>query len=641
MTRLFNKVRGVFCFIILSFLFGSCGNGSNSELGPAYLLGEIQGDLAPQVQEFLNPSPWTGQSDGALIMQADAVASLTPDQINDLSTLVKNGHPVILIETGQTQIEALHSLTGTFPPISLINDDHFDVYIAGESQAGIRAGVVAPFSETSLPESEESKFERVKGVVSAVLTGLQVNPSGLSSQVLAQTTGPISLDTNNLPFQLTQSYSMPAEWSTCTNVKTKGCQDTVLVQVSAWMVYCETCAQTPGQPTDYFIMEVSPNVNTAGCKGVVPGSSASKNRSAGYWLRQFNSSAQVPGASDSDLTINLGPAGQGGYSPQDANPTATITQGTTWSLTGSGTAGPKNNFLNFGGGVSFVNQTTTTYQALTTEANIGNTSNGDTLNTASWTYDSWNYVNNTIRPSNHACGGPGLEIDKALPNIIYGGAFNVTQTWVWQAQSTIRQQFSSQGYLPVNVNNSMLLGWTFYKGDRACDNPNENEYYGLPPGNLTPVTDNSLGLEFDGGCGTSTLFGTIPLGHGGPMLSNPYYPIFNPGNQDNDNGNPGIPYLFSTFQVNVPFAPIPSTPTVSEISPTSGSPGTEVTITGTGLSGTTGVFFGGTAATGFSVVNDSTVTAIAPDQPAGTTTAIINIQTDFGIAQGPTFTYSN
>lgn len=317
-----------------------------------------------------------------------------------------------------------------------------------------------------------------------------------------------------------------------------------------------------------------------------------------------------------------------------------MTQGTTWSLTGSGTAGPKNNYLTFGGGVSFVNQTTTTIQAITTEPNIGSTTDGSTLNTASWTYDSWNFVNATIRPGNHACGGGGLQVDKALPDIIYGGPFNITQTWVWQAQPSVREQFAAGG-LPVQVTNSMLLGWTFYNGGLRCGagvGP-----YELPSGALTSVVGQSpsAGLTFDAGCDTATPFGTIPLGHGGEGQAFPGVPFYNPGPQNNDDGNPGEPNQFPIWQISLPFAPYVTAPTVSGLTPTSGPAGTEVTITGSGFEGATGVFFGGVAATAFTVVSDATITAIAPAQQEGVTSAIVDVQNVVGITAGPTFTYSD
>ncbi len=60
-------------------------------------------------------------------------------------------------------------------------------------------------------------------------------------------------------------------------------------------------------------------------------------------------------------------------------------------------------------------------------------------------------------------------------------------------------------------------------------------------------------------------------------------------------------------------------PSVTSLSPSSGpvSGGTSVTITGTGLSGTTAVAFGATPATSFSVVNATTITATAPAGSAG------------------------
>jgi IPT/TIG domain/Cysteine-rich secretory protein family len=76
----------------------------------------------------------------------------------------------------------------------------------------------------------------------------------------------------------------------------------------------------------------------------------------------------------------------------------------------------------------------------------------------------------------------------------------------------------------------------------------------------------------------------------------------------------GTPYTWS-FRVG-PFAP-----SVTGVSPSAGPAGsaTAVTITGTGFgSGVTGVKFGTTSAATFSVVNDTTVTAVSPAHVAGT-----------------------
>jgi len=60
-------------------------------------------------------------------------------------------------------------------------------------------------------------------------------------------------------------------------------------------------------------------------------------------------------------------------------------------------------------------------------------------------------------------------------------------------------------------------------------------------------------------------------------------------------------------------------PAVTSISPTSGptSGGTSVTIKGTNFSGATRVLFGTVAATSFSVVSSTKITAVAPAQASG------------------------
>ena len=65
--------------------------------------------------------------------------------------------------------------------------------------------------------------------------------------------------------------------------------------------------------------------------------------------------------------------------------------------------------------------------------------------------------------------------------------------------------------------------------------------------------------------------------------------------------------------------------TLSSVSPSSGaaSGGTGVTLTGVGLTGASGVTFGGSAATSVNVVNSTTVTAVTPAHAAGAVDVVI------------------
>jgi hypothetical protein len=88
----------------------------------------------------------------------------------------------------------------------------------------------------------------------------------------------------------------------------------------------------------------------------------------------------------------------------------------------------------------------------------------------------------------------------------------------------------------------------------------------------------------------------------------------------------------------------PSGPTVSSFTPSSGSPGSAVTISGSGFTGATAVTFNGTVAT-FTVVSDSAITATVPTSattgpiavttPAGTGTS----QGSFTVTSSPSSSY--
>jgi hypothetical protein len=85
---------------------------------------------------------------------------------------------------------------------------------------------------------------------------------------------------------------------------------------------------------------------------------------------------------------------------------------------------------------------------------------------------------------------------------------------------------------------------------------------------------------------------------------------------------------------------IAATPTVTSISPNSGSTagGGSVTITGTNFTSTTSVTFGGGAATSVTVVNDTTITAVTPAHAAGAVDVVITTPAGSGTATSG-FTY--
>ncbi|MGJ4844988.1 IPT/TIG domain-containing protein [Leifsonia sp. Le1] len=87
------------------------------------------------------------------------------------------------------------------------------------------------------------------------------------------------------------------------------------------------------------------------------------------------------------------------------------------------------------------------------------------------------------------------------------------------------------------------------------------------------------------------------------------------------------------------FDAAPVAPTITSLTPTHGpeAGGTVVTITGTGFTGATGVTFGGTAGTGFTVVNDTTITVTTPAHAPGATDVVV--QSPNGNSAPGTFTF--
>lgn len=82
--------------------------------------------------------------------------------------------------------------------------------------------------------------------------------------------------------------------------------------------------------------------------------------------------------------------------------------------------------------------------------------------------------------------------------------------------------------------------------------------------------------------------------------------------------------------------PPPLPPVVTTFSPTSGSPGTAVTITGTDFSGVSSVTFGGTAAASYTVNSTTSITAIVGSGSSGS----VAVTTASGTGSRAGFTYS-
>src|ERR1700743_551479 len=93
--------------------------------------------------------------------------------------------------------------------------------------------------------------------------------------------------------------------------------------------------------------------------------------------------------------------------------------------------------------------------------------------------------------------------------------------------------------------------------------------------------------------------------------------------------------------VNAANPPAPAAPAVASISPSSGpvAGGTSVTLTGTGLTGATGVTVGGVAATGLQVASDTSLTFTTPASAAAP--AAVVVTTPAGVSgSATTFTFS-
>jgi uncharacterized repeat protein (TIGR03803 family) len=214
----------------------------------------------------------------------------------------------------------------------------------------------------------------------------------------------------------------------------------------------------------------------------------------------------------------------------------------------------------------------------------------------------------------------------------YGTLFKITKSGTYSVLHVFDATHGSSPWpTPMQHTNGTIYGLTTFGG-----NPNTNGgvFYslavGIPPFvSLMPASSTvgqTIEILGDGLTGTSgVMFGSASASF--TVVSDTYMTAV-------------VPALGTTGTVTVttPSVTLKSKqvfkvlPVISSFSPTSGPVGTQVTVTGTGLTGTKKVMFGGVNAAAFTVNSSTQVTATVP---TGAVTGKVTISTASGSATSP------
>lgn len=633
----------------------------------SYTHGKIDGELAKQLVKVFSPKKWRGETDGPVLLSGASLGTLTGDQKAALKTILKEGHAVLITGVTQEQLERAHALIAQkHPSITLSGTTPAELYVLAYPEQRVRTLAIRSVSPGRLPWDIEKRYA---GHAKAVAEWFQEHVRGTQSVAMATAAAGESdynilpTDSTQFPFMHSDQYEMAAYYNgTCKT--TDSCLNIVKTNLYAWTLH-NAVPSGAEQPTDYVVARLTGDINVSDCVLPLGGDG---DRFAGYWLQQANLSAHIP-----DRTVGgyrlLNGVLLGDTAPGNADYNVTVNKGVSLSFGAQGTIGSSAGFsgakpsaevsrsLGFNFGVSYTNEKQTNYQAMETIAKVP----ADPLNPSKvlWTWDSWRFVNDYIKPNNHACGGPGL-LKENLPPIIYGGGLSASEAsqaeFVWALRPEVRGALGTNvndgyTYLPVQVDTSMLLGWGFFWQDigycAESDTSATGYHYkvggksidivGTTSSPLNTAPNNTAlyagnGLAFDSGCGTAVIFGTIPLGDR----------LACEGNSPPCT-NRGPPFAFEPMEVMIPLAPDPRMMTLTGIEPTSGPMGAKITLRGTALNTATYVYIGGEKAPASLNFVDGipVITTVAPslNYPAGYTVGI-TVQNAIGFSDEFDFTYT-
>jgi hypothetical protein len=546
----------------------------------AYVHGKLDGLLADHLLAVLQPVKWRGETNGPVLLAGKNARKLDGAQLKRLLAVYAAGQPIVLTNATKEHVKALMNKLGQPVPVELRPPyDHFDYYAYANSAFGSKVFTMLPpipvTSQQLTPlgkETDLEKLQRAQELVQWIKLDVQQSVQTGGKPSGAQGTGSEILDivAGVKAWEVKTQYPVTYYWGSC-GFETN-CTNNYQVYFDAWPVYSAS-NDTPGgtQPTDFFVTQLSANLNASGCWDAYQkysgGTLDNQDQISAFWVRQYQFTASVPQAppwTASDLAVD-----PQSYNPQTSDPNVSVQEGTTWSIGGSGTVGPGATAVGFSASATFSTSTTYQYQALKTIANVG----GSDSTQASWTYDAWDFVRSAF--DNHNCSLPDLAGASLEADVITDATFSPTMTYVWNASKNVRQAYNS-GTLPVTYDLGVQLGWAYYPVDSTCTGGGSDETpYPVQSASLESFnalrvnnTDTSA-LIYAAGCSPQSLlnYGTVPLG---PT-----------SNQDWDNGNPGTPYTLP-LSVNVPFAPTVAPPALDSVLPNSGKQGTQVKAVLTG-----------------------------------------------------------
>ena len=183
-------------------------------------------------------------------------------------------------------------------------------------------------------------------------------------------------------------------------------------------------------------------------------------------------------------------------------------------------------------------------------------------------------------------GGEVVSLNTLCPD----GSFSESAARAWQLSVTAVQDVESE--------NSLQLFLIDHEGEKAT-------------ATFYPKTDSAKAPQGRGWEGTVTIALPDTIGNG----TIGQYATF----------TAVLPYEGKPQGIDAAGNPVPVAPTVTTVAPATGvaAGGLVTTVTGTGLTGATGVMFGGIAGTAFSVTNDTTVKATTPAHAAGTVDVVV------------------
>lgn len=433
------------CIALALFIIAGCGSDSTSPAvqqyaGKVAYIGDLNGTLSGEVDQiFANSVPSDGSSaDIPLFIAAQNLLSLTEDQKQWIRDTFANGEPIVVMQGGEAEINALYIILGLEMTYSLPEglpegQNYAELFAIVDLPDEISTWIMYPptlrspvsdYPDESLgdeyTDSDEDQLDRAEmfrdwidekksSASKANFAASMANKAEVSKSLAAVAGQNAELTAVAKPFQKEIVHSAFGNYYT----------------LNYYIYSFHSFNEGDGQEYDWFYVRQEGLLNAKnGYKGVTNWYKGGRGDYIEYYADSYMMNNWIEGLTQPGSGVSLAQA-----SPSNENKSEQVTSGISFSLSGKVGFSGKGATGDVGAGLTITNSKSFSVK----DCELVNNS-GDKFNNAKWNYNFKKAEQQTV----------GFYSKLIEPPLLSRATFQPVNQWIWKTSSGLRDTVAPQ-----------------------------------------------------------------------------------------------------------------------------------------------------------------------------------------------------